>query len=47
MFQTQFGEKLLSTISITIYRYSLLVHHTEEELRGFGLTHDMLMDQEW
>lgn len=29
------------------YRYSLLVHHTEEELREFGLTDDMLMDQEW
>ncbi|KAG6634031.1 hypothetical protein CIPAW_12G090500 [Carya illinoinensis] len=28
-------------------RYSLLVHHTEEELREFGLTDDMLMDQEW
>ncbi|KAE8055353.1 hypothetical protein FH972_012197 [Carpinus fangiana] len=28
-------------------RYSLLMHHTEEELRGFGLTDEMLMDQEW
>ncbi|XP_062146356.1 phosphoglycerate mutase-like protein AT74H isoform X1 [Alnus glutinosa] len=28
-------------------RYSLLVHHTEEELREFGLTEEMLMDQEW
>ncbi|XP_030474950.2 phosphoglycerate mutase-like protein AT74H isoform X2 [Syzygium oleosum] len=28
-------------------RYSLLVHHTEEELRKFGLTEDMLADQEW
>ncbi|XP_044476682.1 phosphoglycerate mutase-like protein AT74H [Mangifera indica] len=28
-------------------RYSLLVHHTEEELREFGLTNEMLMDQEW
>ncbi|XP_030538237.1 phosphoglycerate mutase-like protein AT74H [Rhodamnia argentea] len=28
-------------------RYSLLVHHTEEELREFGLTEDMLVDQEW
>ncbi|KAF8027650.1 hypothetical protein BT93_E0531 [Corymbia citriodora subsp. variegata] len=28
-------------------RYSLLVHHTEEELREFGLTDDMLVDQEW
>ncbi|KAG8659141.1 hypothetical protein MANES_02G018900v8 [Manihot esculenta] len=28
-------------------RYSLLMHHTEEELRGFGLTDDMLNDQEW
>ncbi|KAK4744927.1 hypothetical protein SAY87_011239 [Trapa incisa] len=28
-------------------RYSLLVHHSEEELREFGLTDDMLTDQEW
>ncbi|XP_057511037.1 phosphoglycerate mutase-like protein AT74H [Actinidia eriantha] len=28
-------------------RYSLLVHHTEEELREFGLTDEMLIDQEW
>ncbi|PON62926.1 Histidine phosphatase [Parasponia andersonii] len=28
-------------------RYSLLVHHSEEELRKFGLTDDMLIDQEW
>ncbi|KAL5551812.1 hypothetical protein UlMin_001988 [Ulmus minor] len=28
-------------------RYSLLVHHNEEELRKFGLTDDMLIDQEW
>uniref|UniRef100_A0A6N2MQ59 Phosphoglycerate mutase-like protein AT74H n=1 Tax=Salix viminalis TaxID=40686 RepID=A0A6N2MQ59_SALVM len=28
-------------------RYSLLMHHTEEELREFGLTDDMLKDQEW
>ncbi|KAK9265748.1 hypothetical protein L1049_001758 [Liquidambar formosana] len=28
-------------------RYSLLVHHTEEELRKFGLTDEMLIDQEW
>lgn len=28
-------------------RYSLLVHHTEEELREFGLTNEMLTDQEW
>ncbi|ESR52736.1 hypothetical protein CICLE_v10020727mg [Citrus x clementina] len=28
-------------------RYSLLVHHTEEELREFGLTYEMLIDQEW
>lgn len=28
-------------------RYSLLIHHTEEELREFGLTDDMLIDQEW
>ncbi|KAJ0104953.1 hypothetical protein Patl1_17677 [Pistacia atlantica] len=28
-------------------RYSLLVHHTEEELREFGLTNEMIMDQEW
>lgn len=29
------------------YRYSLLMHHTEEELRNFGLTEEMLIDQEW
>ena len=29
------------------YRYSLLVQHTEEELREFGLTDEMLIDQEW
>ncbi|KAJ4837072.1 hypothetical protein Tsubulata_008449 [Turnera subulata] len=28
-------------------RYSLLMHHTEEELRKFGLTDEMLADQEW
>ncbi|VVA31648.1 PREDICTED: phosphoglycerate mutase [Prunus dulcis] len=28
-------------------RYSLLMHHTEEELREFGLTEEMLSDQEW
>ncbi|KAL6006761.1 hypothetical protein ACLOJK_032256 [Asimina triloba] len=28
-------------------RYSLLVHHTEEELRKFGLTDEMLADQDW
>uniref|UniRef100_A0A803PJU3 RNase H type-1 domain-containing protein n=1 Tax=Cannabis sativa TaxID=3483 RepID=A0A803PJU3_CANSA len=27
-------------------RYSLLVHHSEEELRKFGLTDDMLTDQD-
>ncbi|KAF5734799.1 Phosphoglycerate mutase family protein [Tripterygium wilfordii] len=28
-------------------RYSLLVHHTKEELKEFGLTEEMLIDQEW
>ncbi|XVF10555.1 hypothetical protein REPUB_Repub07fG0192600 [Reevesia pubescens] len=28
-------------------RYSLLMHHNEEELRQFGLTDEMLIDQEW
>ncbi|CAN6485153.1 unnamed protein product [Victoria cruziana] len=28
-------------------RYSLLVHHTVEELRKFGLTEEMLHDQRW
>eukprot|EP00268_Persea_americana_P000599 TRINITY_DN10198_c1_g2_i1.p1 TRINITY_DN10198_c1_g2~~TRINITY_DN10198_c1_g2_i1.p1 ORF type:complete len:298 (+),score=36.52 TRINITY_DN10198_c1_g2_i1:134-1027(+) len=28
-------------------RYSLLVHHTAQELREFGLTKEMLTDQEW
>ncbi|XP_048320611.2 phosphoglycerate mutase-like protein AT74H [Ziziphus jujuba] len=28
-------------------RYSLLLHHSEEELREFGLTDDMVIDQEW
>ncbi|XVF51437.1 hypothetical protein PTKIN_Ptkin04bG0185500 [Pterospermum kingtungense] len=28
-------------------RYSLLMHHTEKELRQFGLTDEMLNDQEW
>ncbi|OMO79570.1 Histidine phosphatase superfamily, clade-1 [Corchorus capsularis] len=28
-------------------RYSLLMHHNEEELREFGLTDEMLIDQEW
>ncbi|KAL8088915.1 hypothetical protein AgCh_038617 [Apium graveolens] len=28
-------------------RYSLLMHHTKEELREFGLTEEMLTDQEW
>lgn len=28
-------------------RYTLLLHHTEKELRRFGLTDEMLIDQEW
>ncbi|KAI4326917.1 hypothetical protein L6164_019435 [Bauhinia variegata] len=28
-------------------RYSLLMHHHEKELRAFGLTDEMLIDQEW
>ncbi|CAA0838177.1 Phosphoglycerate mutase-like protein AT74 [Striga hermonthica] len=28
-------------------RYSLLMHHTREELKEFGLTDAMLIDQEW
>ncbi|WOG87043.1 hypothetical protein DCAR_0206263 [Daucus carota subsp. sativus] len=28
-------------------RYSLLMHHTKEQLREFGLTEEMLTDQEW
>ncbi|KAF8775814.1 hypothetical protein HU200_004204 [Digitaria exilis] len=28
-------------------RYSLLVHHTEDQLREFGLTDEMLKDQMW
>ncbi|XP_066376574.1 phosphoglycerate mutase-like protein AT74H isoform X1 [Miscanthus floridulus] len=28
-------------------RYSLLVHHTADELRAFGLTEEMLQDQMW
>ncbi|KAK6935424.1 Histidine phosphatase superfamily, clade-1 [Dillenia turbinata] len=28
-------------------RYSLLMHHTDSELREFGLTDEMLTDQEW
>ncbi|GLT90860.1 hypothetical protein SLE2022_087770 [Rubroshorea leprosula] len=28
-------------------RYSLLMHHTEEELKEFGLSDEMLIDQEW
>ncbi|KAL6861663.1 hypothetical protein ACP4OV_017363 [Aristida adscensionis] len=28
-------------------RYSLLVHHTADELRAFGLTEEMLNDQMW
>ncbi|ONK80512.1 uncharacterized protein A4U43_C01F18620 [Asparagus officinalis] len=28
-------------------RYSLLVHHTTNELRAFGLTEPMLKDQKW
>lgn len=28
-------------------RYSLLVHHTADELRAFGLTDEMLEDQMW
>ncbi|KAJ1416127.1 Phosphoglycerate/bisphosphoglycerate mutase, active site [Sesbania bispinosa] len=28
-------------------RYSLLGHHDEDELRQFGLTNEMLIDQEW
>lgn len=27
--------------------YSLLVHHTQEELRQWGLSEDMIEDQEW
>ncbi|GAB4857416.1 hypothetical protein Ancab_015325 [Ancistrocladus abbreviatus] len=28
-------------------RYCLSMHHSEEELRNFGLTDEMLLDQEW
>ncbi|GAU20627.1 hypothetical protein TSUD_230410 [Trifolium subterraneum] len=28
-------------------RYSLLMHHDEQELRQFGMTDEMLIDQEW
>ncbi|XP_057449992.1 phosphoglycerate mutase-like protein AT74H [Lotus japonicus] len=28
-------------------RYSLLMHHDEQELRRFGLTDEMLIEQEW
>ncbi|OQU75690.1 hypothetical protein SORBI_3010G006350 [Sorghum bicolor] len=28
-------------------QYSLLVHHTADELRAFGLTDEMLQDQMW
>ncbi|KAG9158734.1 hypothetical protein Leryth_013638 [Lithospermum erythrorhizon] len=28
-------------------RYSLLMHHNKEELKAFGLTEEMLIDQEW
>lgn len=28
-------------------KYSLLMHHDEEEFGGFGLTDEMLIDQEW
>lgn len=28
-------------------RYSLLVHHTKQQMMDFGLTQDMLVDQEW
>lgn len=30
-----------------VNRYSLAMHHNEDELRKFGLTDDMLADQEW
>lgn len=32
---------------VSMNRYSLLMHHGEEELRRFGLTDEMLIDQEW
>jgi hypothetical protein len=28
-------------------RYSLAMHHTHDELRSFGMTDDMIADQEW
>lgn len=28
-------------------RYSLLMHHSKEELKKFGMTEEMLIDQEW
>lgn len=28
-------------------RYSLMMHHSEEELRRIGLTDEMIADQEW
>ncbi|KAL8158883.1 hypothetical protein V2J09_000420 [Rumex salicifolius] len=28
-------------------RYSLLMHHTEQQMRSFGLTDEMLSDQQW
>ena len=32
---------------VSMTRYSLLMHHGEEELRRFGFTDEMLIDQEW
>ena len=32
---------------VSLCRYTLLLHHTENELRQFGLTDEMLIDQEW
>lgn len=28
-------------------RYSLTMHHSADELRAFGMTNDMIDDQEW
>lgn len=28
-------------------RYSLTMHHSADELRAFGMTDDMIEDQEW
>lgn len=47
LFSMHQERKTNSKVTLIVHRYSLLLHHNEEQLRDFGLTDEMLIDQEW